>query len=245
MEQRFTGKTAIITGGASGIGQAVARRICAEGGQAAVFDLNPQGLEGARAEGMAAFAVDIGSEEAVRQAIAQVVERFGRLDIVVNSAGIVGPTSTKIVDYRSEDFARVMQVNLFGSYHMVKYSVPHMLANSYGRILLLASMAGKDGNPGMIGYATSKAGVIGLVKAVGKEYAENGITVNGMAPAVIRTPMNESTSPEMLQYLTERIPMKRLGTVEEAAALACWIVSDEASFTTGFIFDLSGGRATY
>lgn len=245
MDQRFTGKVAIITGGASGIGQAIARRIHAEGGQAVVFDLESAGLDRARAEGTTAFAVDVSVEDAVRTAVDQVAQQFGRLDIMVNSAGIVGPTSTKIVEYRSEDFARVLQVNLFGSYHMVKHSLPHMLAHSYGRILLISSMAGKDGNPGMIGYATSKAGVIGLVKAVGKEYATNGITVNAIAPAVIRTPMNENTSPQMLEYLTERIPMKRLGTVDEAAALACWIVSEDASFTTGFVFDLSGGRATY
>jgi 2-dehydro-3-deoxy-L-rhamnonate dehydrogenase (NAD+) len=245
MDQRFTGKTAVISGGASGIGQAIARRITNEGGQAVVFDLDPQGLEKARQEGMTSISVDVGNEESVKAGITQVIELFGRVDIVVNSAGIVGPTSTRIVDYRSEDFGRVLQVNLFGSFYMVRHSLPPMLARGYGRILLLSSMAGKDGNPGMVGYSTSKAGVIGLVKAVGKEYAESGITINAIAPAVIRTPMNERTSPEQLQYLTERIPMKRLGTVEEAAGLACWIVSEEASFTTGFVFDLSGGRATY
>ncbi len=245
MQNRFAGKIALVTGGASGIGQAIARRIHAEGGAIAVFDLDPAGLEQAAQEGMLAIPADVGTETSVQQGIAHVLEHFGRLDILVNSAGIVGPTSTKIVEYHSEDFQRVLQVNLFGSYYMVRHSLPTMLTNHYGRILLLSSMAGKDGNPGMVGYSTSKAGVIGLVKSVGKEYAESGITINAIAPAVIRTPMNECTSPEQLQYLTERIPMKRLGTVDEAAALACWIVSDEASFTTGFVFDLSGGRATY
>lgn len=245
MNDRFSGKVAIITGGASGIGQAVARRIQAEGGQAAVFDLDPTGLSRAEQEGMAVVKVDVGSEKSVQQGIDEVAHRFGRLDILIHSAGIVGPTSTKLTAYQSADFEHVLQVNLFGSFYMVKHCLPHMLARNYGRILLLSSMAGKDGNPGMVGYSTSKAGVIGLVKAVGKEYAETGITVNAIAPAVIRTPMNERTSPEQLQYLTERIPMKRLGTVDEAASLACWIVSDEASFTTGFVFDLSGGRATY
>jgi 2-dehydro-3-deoxy-L-rhamnonate dehydrogenase (NAD+) len=245
MQNRYNGKIAIITGGASGIGQAVARRIVAEGGRAAVFDLDPAGLARMEPEGMAAYKVDVSVEETVRENIARVVERYGRLDIVVNSAGIVGPTSTKITDYTSADFARVLQINLFGSFYMVKHSLPHMLKNQYGRILLLSSMAGKEGNPGMVGYSTSKAGVIGLVKSIGKEYAEAGITINAIAPAVIRTPMNERTSEEQLKYLVERIPMKRLGTVDEAASLACWIVSDEASFTTGFVFDLSGGRATY
>lgn len=245
MDNRFTGKVAVITGGASGIGQAIARRVASEGGQAVVFDLDPGGLERAAQEGRPVFQVDVSSEAAVRESLQQVADRFGRLDIVVNSAGIVGPTSTKIVDYTGGDFQRVLQINLFGSFYMVKYSLPYMLSRGYGRILLLSSMAGKDGNPGMIGYSTSKAGVIGLVKSVGKEYAETGITINAIAPAVIRTPMNERTSAEQLSYLIERIPMKRLGTVDEAAALACWIVSDEASFTTGFVFDLSGGRATY
>lgn len=236
----------MVTGGGSGIGEAIALRIAAEGGRVVVFDREPAALERVRREhGLEALAVDVSDEESVRAAIAQVVDRHGRLDIAVNSAGIVGPTSTNIVSYRSEDYLHVLNVNLNGSFYVTKHAVAAMLPNHHGRVLLMASMAGKDGNPGMVGYATAKAGVIGLVKAIGKEYAETGITVNGMAPAVIRTPMNEKTSPDQLRYLTERIPMKRLGTVDEAAALACWIVSDEASFTTGFIFDLSGGRATY
>ncbi len=244
--KRFEGKVAVVTGGASGIGEAIARRIAAEGGQVAIFDLNPAGLERVARECPALpVQVDVSVEDSLKQGLAEVKARFGRLDIAVNSAGIVGPTSTRITEYRSEDFQRVLQVNLFGSFYLVRHSIPHMLAHNYGRLLLISSMAGKEGNPGMVGYSTAKAGVIGLVKSVGKEYAETGITVNGIAPAVIRTPMNERTSPEQLKYLTERIPMKRLGTVDEAAGLACWIVSDEASFTTGFIFDLSGGRATY
>jgi len=245
MENRFKGRVAIVTGGASGIGLAVARRIYAEGGRVVVFDSNPEGLTQTSQEGLMTEQVDISLEESVQAGISRVVSQLGQLDIVVNSAGIVGPTSTKITDYTSTEFQRVLQINLFGSFFMVKHSLPPMLANNYGRILLLSSMAGKEGNPGMVGYSTSKAGVIGLVKAIGKEYADTGITINAIAPAVIRTPMNERTSPEQLKYLVERIPMKRLGTVEEASALACWIVSDEASFTTGFVFDLSGGRATY
>lgn len=246
MDQRFSQRVAIVTGGGSGIGEAIALRIKAEGGRVVVFDREPAALERARQQnGLEALAVDVSNEESVKAAIAQVVERYGRLDIAVNSAGIVGPTSTNIVSYRSEDFLNVLNINLNGSFYVTKHAVAAMAPANYGRVLLLASMAGKEGNPGMVGYSTAKAGVIGLVKAIGKEYAETGITVNGIAPAVIRTPMNDKTSPEQLRYLTERIPMKRLGTVDEAAALACWIVSDEASFTTGFVFDLSGGRATY
>lgn len=248
MENRFQDQVAIVTGGASGIGEAVARRLAAEKARVTLFDIQQERLAetAARMDGeVETMVVNMGSEDAVREAVAAVTARHGRLDIAVNSAGIVGPTSTKITDYPSEAFRQVLQVNLFGSYYLTKYAVEHMLPRKYGRVLLLASIAGKEGNPGMIGYSTSKAGVIGIVKAVGKEYAESGITVNGLAPAVIRTPMNEDTSEAQMQYMIERIPMKRLGTVNETAAMACWIVSQEASFTTGFIFDLTGGRATY
>jgi 2-dehydro-3-deoxy-L-rhamnonate dehydrogenase (NAD+) len=246
MDDRFAGRVAIVTGGASGIGEGIARRIAEEGGRVVVFDLDPVGLERvAQQDGVVPMVVDVGVEEAVRAAISQVVQQFGKLDIMVNSAGIVGPTGVKILDYPPEALQKVLQVNLWGSVYTTKYALQPMLSRNYGRILLLASMAGKDGNPGMLGYSISKAGVIGLVKSVGKEYAETGVTINAIAPAVIRTPINEKTTPEQLRYLTERIPMKRLGTVEEATSLACWIVSEESSFNTGFVFDLSGGRATY
>jgi len=246
MSNRFGNKVAIVTGGVSGIGEAIVRRLSAESGRVVIFDFDQAGLDRLSAEPQVnSLNIDVSKEEAVIQGIQAVVDQFGRLDILVHSAGIVGPTGTKITDYRTEDFQRVLQTNLFSAYFLTKHAIPHMIKNNYGRILLISSMAGKDGNPGMVGYSTSKAGIIGLVKAIGKEYAETGITVNGLAPAVIRTPMNEKTSAEQLRYLTERIPMRRLGTVAEAASLACWIVSEEASFNTGFIFDLSGGRATY
>jgi NAD(P)-dependent dehydrogenase (short-subunit alcohol dehydrogenase family) len=246
MNNRFENKVAVVTGGASGIGEAIVRRISAEGGQAVIFDIDETGLSRLSVESQVTpLQVDVSKEEEVIRGVQAVVDKFGKLDIMIHSAGIVGPTSTKITDYSTEDFLRVMQTNLFSAYYLIKHAVKPMLEHNYGRILLISSMAGKEGNPGMVGYSTSKAGLIGLVKAIGKEYADTGITVNGLAPAVIRTPMNEKTSAEQLRYLTERIPMKRLGTVAEAASLACWIVSEEASFNTGFIFDLSGGRATY
>jgi 3-oxoacyl-[acyl-carrier protein] reductase len=170
---------------------------------------------------------------------------FGKVDMMVNSAGIVGPTSTRITEYSVEAYDRIYGINLRGSFLMTKYAIKAMEQRNYGRVLLLASIAGKEGNPNMAGYSSMKAGVIGLVKGVGKEYAQTGITVNGLAPAVIRTAMNDNTAPEQLAYMTAKIPMGRLGTVEEVAAIAAWILSKEASFNTGFIFDLSGGRATY
>lgn len=246
MTQRFQNQVAIVTGGASGIGEGITRRIVREGGRVVVFDTNEEAIQRVSSEPSAtALRVDVSDEAQVQRGIQQVLETFGRLDIMVNCAGVVGPTSTPILDYKSTDFERVLQVNLLGSFYVLKHSLPPMLEQRYGRILLIASISGKEGNPGMVGYSTSKAGVVGLVKAVGKEYATSGVTVNGLAPAVIQTPMNQDTSPEQLQYMLERIPMKRLGTVGEVASLACWIISKEASFNTGFVFDLSGGRATY
>lgn len=251
MSNRFANQVAIITGGAEGIGKAIASRLASEGATVALFDNNQDLLArtvadfAGRGYAVTGHVVDISQESPVQAAVQTVVEAMGRLDIMVNSAGIVGPTNTKITEYAVEAYDQVYSVNLRGAFLMTKWAIRAMEANNYGRILHLASIAGKEGNPFMAGYSSMKAGVIGLVKGVGKEYAETGITVNGMAPAVIKTAMNENTSPEQMNYMIAKIPMKRLGTVEEVAALAAWIVSEEASFTTGFIFDLSGGRATY
>jgi 2-dehydro-3-deoxy-L-rhamnonate dehydrogenase (NAD+) len=246
MTERFVGQVAVVTGGASGIGEGLTRRISSEGGKVIIFDTHQERMERvSEACGAVPMQVDISDERQVQRSLQEVLTSFGKLDIMINCAGIIGPTSTPIVTYDSADFERVLKVNLLGSFYMLKYSLPPMIGQSYGRVLLIASISGKEGNPGMAGYSTSKAGVLGLVKAVGKEYASSGVTVNALAPAVIQTPMNQDTSPEQLNYMLDRIPMKRLGTVEEVASLGCWIVSKEASFNTGFVFDLSGGRATY
>ena len=248
---RFDDQVAIITGGASGIGAGIAERLAHEGALVALFDTNQRELlQKARAikgEGLKvdAFVVDVTSDSQVQSAVEEVVDRHKRLDIMVNSAGVVGPTATNILDYSADDFRRVVDVNLTGSFLMTKHAIKPMVAQKYGRILLIASIGGKEGNPGMAGYAASKSGVMGLVKGIGKEYAEEGITVNGLAPAVVSTPMNADTDPEMLEYMTSKIPMNRLCSIEEVAALSCWIVSKEASFNTGFVFDISGGRATF
>ena len=247
---RFKGQVAVVTGGASGIGKAVAERLVQEGAHVAIADRDEGALETALEElqtygEASSLPLDISSERQVKEGLASIVKAYGQLDIMFNSAGIIGHTSTKITDFDAGVYEQVFRVNQLGSFLMVKYAVEYMLPRNYGRILLMASIAGKDGNPGMAAYTSTKAAVIGLVKGVGKEFAETGITVNALAPAVISTPMNLATAPEMLKYMTDKIPMGRLGTVDEAAALACWILSKEASFNTASVFDLSGGRAVY
>jgi NAD(P)-dependent dehydrogenase (short-subunit alcohol dehydrogenase family) len=251
MNERFSNKIAIITGGAEGIGKAVAFRLGKEGATVALFDLNRSLLQqtveefekkGIKVKG---FPTDISNEAQVADAVSQVENEWGSIDILINSAGIVGPTSTKITDYSSVEFDKLYEVNLKGAFLVTKYTLKTMEKVGKGRLLLISSISGKEGNPGMVGYSATKAGVIGLVKGVAKEFADTNITVNGLAPAVIKTAMNENTSAELLAYMTAKIPMGRLGTVEEVAAMCCFIVSDENSFSTGFIYDISGGRATY
>jgi len=249
--KRFENQVAVISGGANGLGYGIAERIASEGGSVVLLDINETLLSSAaktlQAKGYTAeaYKADVSSEIDVQLVMQFVETRFGKIDIMVNSAGIVGPTNTKITDYPVEEYDKIYAVNLRGSFLMTKYAVKAMEKNNYGRILLIASIAGKEGNPFMTGYSSMKAGVTGLVKGIGKEYAQTGITVNGLAPAVIQTAFNNNTAPEQLAYMTAKIPMGRLGTVEEVASIAAWIVSKEASFNTGFIFDLSGGRATY
>ncbi|ASO05321.1 3-oxoacyl-[acyl-carrier-protein] reductase FabG [Arenibacter algicola] len=233
------------------MGKGIANLISSEGGSVALFDINEDLLAKAVSEftkqgfKVAGFKVDVSKEDSVKSAMEKAEATFGKIDVMINCAGIVGPTSTKITDYSVEDYDKIYEINLRGSFLMTKYAIKAMEKHNYGRILLLASMAGKEGNPGMAGYSSTKAGVIGLVKCIGKEYATTGITVNGLAPAVIKTAMNDNTAPEQLAYMIAKIPMNRLGTIDEVAKLSAWIVSKESSFTTGFIFDISGGRATY
>ncbi len=249
--RRFEGQVAVITGGADGLGKGIAERIASEGGTVALFDINKELLNAAaeefKSKGYEAsgYVVDVALEEMISTSIKQVEAAYGKIDIMVNCAGIVGPTNTKITAYSTEAFDNIYAINLRGTFLMTKHVIKIMEKANYGRILLIASIAGKEGNPGMVGYSSTKAGVIGLVKGIGKEYAETGIAINGLAPAVIKTAMNENTAPEQLAYMTAKIPMNRLGTVGEVAAISAWIVSKECTFTTGFVFDISGGRATY
>jgi len=189
--------------------------------------------------------VDVADEASVAGAFGAIAQQAGRLDVMVNCAGIVGPNGIKLADVPASGFDQVQAVNVRGSFLTCREAIRHMLPRDYGRVLLIASIAGKEGNAGMACYSTSKAAVIGLVKSVGKEYAQTGLTVNGLAPAVIRTAMVDEMEPAQVKYMTDKIPMQRCGTLDEVAAMACWIVSPEASFNTGFTFDLSGGRAVY
>jgi 2-dehydro-3-deoxy-L-rhamnonate dehydrogenase (NAD+) len=245
---RFAGQVGVVTGGADGLGFAIAERLVAEGATVWLFDRDAARVQAAADKlGPRAFAraVDITDDAGVRASFDAVVAAHGRLDVMVNSAGIVGPNNKKITDTPTEGYEQVLRVNLFGTFLVCKHALVQMQKRNYGRVLLIASIAGKEGNAGMCAYSSAKAGVIGLVKSVGKEFAETGITINGLAPAVIRTAMVEGMDPVQVKYMTDKIPMKRCGTLAEVASLASWILSPEASFNTGFTFDLTGGRAVY
>jgi 2-dehydro-3-deoxy-L-rhamnonate dehydrogenase (NAD+) len=248
MSEQFKGQVAIITGAASGLGLAIAKRLHAVGVRVAMFDLNQGALQAASqevGENAAVFPADITDEAQVSRCVTQIGQQFGRIDILVNSAGVTGRTNVKSHEVELADFRWVFEVNVVGSFLTSRSVLPWMLERNYGRILHIASVSGKEGNAGMLAYSASKAAVIGMTKAQGKEYAETGITVNALAPAVIRTPMVEALPEEQVKYMTDKIPMRRCGTLEEVAHMAAFIVSPGASFTTGFTFDLTGGRATY
>jgi len=238
----FEGQTAIVTGASSGIGFAIAEALAAQG--VAVFNFDkrtpPESLQGVDWRH-----VDIMDEMSVREAVDGIVGQQGTLHILVNSAGITGLTNRRSHETDTGDVRRVMDVNFFGSYLTSKHVLPAMTRQGYGRILHIASIAGKEGNAGMLAYSASKAAVIALAKVQGKEYAETGVTVNALAPAVIRTPLVDGLPDVQVDYMTSKIPMRRCGTLQEAADMALFIVSPQNSFTTGFTFDLSGGRATY
>jgi len=244
---RYERRVAVVTGGADGIGKAIAIRLAEEGARVCIFDKDIELLKKTAQEipESSSFQVDISNDSAVSSAFDEVVNAEGKIDIVVHCAGIVGPNAKKITEVDVNDFDQVYAVNLRGSFSVTKYAVRHMEKQNYGRVLLFASIAGKEGNAGMTAYSATKAGVLGLTKSAAKDYAETGITINTIAPAVIRTAMVDALDQWQVDYMTEKIPMKRCGTLEEITSLACWIVSEEASFNTGAVFDLSGGRATY
>jgi len=232
------GKTAVVTGGAQGIGLAVAARLQASGAQVAVWDMQP--AEGADF----ATACDISDANSVQQALAGTEQALGTVDILVNSAGVAGP-NMPIPDYPDEAWAQIMAVNLTGTFNTNKAVIPGMRARNYGRILNIASIAGKEGNPNACAYSASKAGVIGFTKSAGKENADKDLSINCVTPAAARTPIFDQMSEEHIGYMLSKIPRERFLEVDEAANMIVWLVSAENSFTTGAVFDLSGGRATY
>jgi 3-oxoacyl-[acyl-carrier protein] reductase len=241
------GRGAIVTGGASGIGLATAQRMIASGATVALWDVSAESLGAAVAQlGAKAHAVrvDITSETDVAAALSVTVARLGKVAALVNSAGITGP-NVATWEYPVDAWQRVTQVNLTGTFLCCRAVVPHMLANGYGRIVNIASVAGKEGNPNAPAYSASKAGVIGLTKSLGKELATKGIAVNAVTPAAVRTAIFDQMTPAFIEFMLSKIPMGRFGTVEEIAALVAWLCTEDCSFTTGAVFDLSGGRATY
>jgi NAD(P)-dependent dehydrogenase (short-subunit alcohol dehydrogenase family) len=233
----FAGRTALVTGGASGIGAATAARLRAGGAEVAVFDREP-------VEGYVSVTGDIASSTDVKAAVEKVEADLGRIDVLVNSAGVPGE-SLRTVDVTDEEWQRVFAINANGSFYMCRAVLPGMVERGYGRIVLVASIAGKEGNPMAAAYSASKAAVIAMTKAIGKDVAGSGVLVNCIAPAVIETPILAGLSQQHVDYMVERIPLGRMGTPDEVAALIAFLASEELSFSTGATYDVSGGRAVF
>lgn len=243
------GRVAIVTGGARGIGRAIAERLLDSGSAVALWDIDPAALEitagELRARGrLHTEVVDLVDPEAIARATEQTAASLSKIDILVNNAGITGGNA-KTWEIAPTDWQRVMAVNLNGPFFCCRAVVPHLLRNGYGRIVNIASIAAKEGNPNAAHYSASKAGVVALTKSLGKELATANITVNAVTPAVIATDILQQMTQAHIDYMLSKIPMGRFGRKEEAAALVAWLCSEDCSFTTGAVFDLSGGRATY
>jgi 3-oxoacyl-[acyl-carrier protein] reductase len=236
----------LVTGAASGIGRQIAIDLCSRKARVAACDKNMDALkELAKQYPVEVFEVDFTNEKSINSLVGNVEAKLGPLKAVVNCVGILGKNGEKIESLDIDDFDLVYAINLRGAVILTKAVVSGMAQRGYGRILHIASISGKEGNPYLVAYSATKAGLIGMVKSVGKEYATSGVTINAMAPALIESPMSDSFSEKQLALLKSRIPMERLGKSQEVADLAAWIISPACSFTTGFTFDLSGGRATY
>jgi len=243
---RFAGRTAVITGGGSGLGAAAAKRIVAEGGKVCLWDLNGEALALARKETGAQFtiALDISDAHAVEAAAAEAKQALGKIDILVNSAGITGATHT-VIDYPVESWLKVFDVNVNGLFYCCRAIAKTMAEAGYGRIVNISSVAGKEGNPNASSYSASKAAVLGFTKSLGKELATKGVIVNAVTPATFESPILKNVPQSHIDYMRSKIPMERFGTAEENAAAVCFLASEECSFTTASTLDTSGGRTTY
>ncbi|MES2975106.1 MAG: SDR family NAD(P)-dependent oxidoreductase [Pseudomonadota bacterium] len=243
----FKGRHAVVTGGATGLGYAIAQRLIASGGSVTLWDRDEKGAAQAAATLGAsahAVAVDVSQQESVASAVKATLAHSGRIDALVNSAGITGPNTT-VWDYPVEAWRQVMDVNLTGLFLCCREVVPHMREANYGRIVNIASVAGKDGNPNASAYSASKAAVVALTKSLGKELASSGVRVNCVTPAAVKTAIFDQMTPEHIAFMLSKIPMGRFGTPEEVASLVGWLCTEDCSFSTGAVFDLSGGRSTY
>ncbi|MDR6452733.1 SDR family NAD(P)-dependent oxidoreductase [Variovorax paradoxus] len=243
----FAGRHAVVTGGASGLGYGIAERLIASGGSVTLWDRDAAAAQKAAAAlGGKAFAVtvDVAQQPSVARAVAATLAHAPRIDALVNSAGITGP-NTKLWDYPVDDWRQVMEVNINGVFLCCREVVAQMRVQGYGRIVNIASVAGKEGNPNASAYSASKAAVIALTKSLGKELADTGIRVNCVTPAAVKTAIFDQMTPEHIAFMRSKIPIGRFGTVEEVAAMVGWLCTEDCSFSTGAVFDLSGGRSTY
>ncbi len=243
----FANRVAVVTGGAAGIGLAVGQRLADSGAQVALWDRDEKMLGQAQrkiGDRARSFALDVADADAVERAARETAEAFGVVDILVCSAGISGPNAP-LAEYPVDEWKRVFDINLHGVFLCNRAIVPLMQRRDYGRIVNIASVAGKEGNPNASAYSASKAAVMGLTKSLGKELAKTGIRVNCVTPAAVRTAIFDQMTQQHIDFMLSKIPMGRFGTVDEIAAMVCWLASEECSFSTGAVFDLSGGRATY
>ena len=228
----FKGRTAVVTGGMQGIGAAIVKRLESSGAKVAIWDLDGPGK------------VDVSSDDSVQLALKDTLAKFQKIDILVNNAGIAGPT-VPVVDYPVAEWERVLKIDLTGPFLCCRAVAPQMVKQKYGRIVNIASVAGKEGNPNASAYSAAKAGVIALTKSLGKELAQSGVLVNCVTPAAAKTAIFDQISQQHIAYMLSKIPMGRFVTVDEIASLVCWLASGDCAFSTGGVFDISGGRATY
>ena len=247
-EYNFKGRTAVITGGAQGFGFAISKRMIDSGGNVIIWDIDKKAIEIAGKEinskNFSFQIVDITNFSNVEKSVGDLEKQFGKIDIFVNNAGMTG-MNAKVWDYPLDEWKKVIELNLNATFYCCKAIVPHMIKNNYGRIVNIASIAGKEGNPNASAYSTSKAGVIGLTKSLGKELSDKNIAVNCVTPAAAKTRIFDQMTKEHIDYMLSKIPRNRFAKVDELASLVCWLASEENSFSTAAVFDLSGGRATY